>query len=480
MLIVTISRNISYRLQQSMTAENKSVLTIPHDFEAEQAVLGAIILNNQTINEVAGFLAPNSFHAENHKHIYRAILELVEANQPIDEIILGDQLKVFGKLEEIGGYAYLAELVDCVPSSGNIVYYARIIQEHALLRDLITTTTDISRKSRDPQQSITELLAEAENKITEIATRSTEKGYSHIKDILLTNFDKLEEISKHKSEVTGLPTGFMDLDRITSGLQPSDLIIIAARPSMGKTALALNIATYVATRSDTKGAVLIFSLEMSKEQLAMRMLTAESRIDGKKMRSGNLEQDDWDKLAQATDRLSVAPIYINDTSNLTPYEVVTVSKQLNKEFEHGVALVVVDYLQLMQANKKTNSREQEIAEISRSLKGIAKDLEIPVIALSQLNRALETRSDKRPQLSDLRESGSIEQDADIILFIYRDEVYNEETEKKGMAEIIIAKHRNGPTGMIELVFAGKYTKFASLSKLEPPQLGASLSQPLLP
>jgi replicative DNA helicase len=248
---------------------------------------------------------------------------------------------------------------------------------------------------------------------------------------------------------------------------------------MGKTALALNIATYVATRSDTKGAVLIFSLEMSKEQLAMRMLTAESRIDSKKMRSGNLEQDDWDKLAQATDRLSVAPIYINDASNLTPYEVVTVSKQLNKEFEHGVSLVVVDYLQLMQGNKKTNSREQEIAEISRSLKGIAKDLDIPVVALSQLNRALESRSDKRPQLSDLRESGSIEQDADIILFIYRDEVYNEDTEKKGMAEIIIAKHRNGPTGMIELVFAGKYTKFASLSKLEPPQLGPSQSQQLL-
>ena len=453
-----------------MTAENKSVLTIPHDFEAEQAVLGAIIFNNQTMTDIAGILTPNSFHEESHRHIFRAMLELVDANQPIDEIILGDQLKEFGKLEDIGGYAYLAELVDCVPSSGNIVYYAKIIQEHALLRDLITTTSDISRKSRDPQQSISELLAEAENKITEIATRTSDKNYSHIKDILLTNFDKLEEISKTKSEITGLPTGFMDLDRITSGLHASDLIILAARPSMGKTALALNIASYAAIRNESQGAVLMFSLEMSKEQLTMRMLTSESRIDSHKMRTGNLEQEDWDKLAKATDRLSVAPMYINDTSNITPYEVATICKQLDKELENGVSLIILDYLQLMQGNRKTNSREQEIAEISRALKGLAKDLNVPVVALSQLNRALENRSDKRPQLSDLRESGSIEQDADIILFIYRDEVYNEDTEKKGIAEIIIAKHRNGPTGMIELVFTGKHTKFANISKIEPPQV----------
>lgn len=452
-----------------MSVENKSALTIPHDFEAEQAVLGAIIYDNQIITEIAGILTPNSFHEENHRHIFRAIMDLVEANQPVDEILLGDQLKEFGKLEEIGGYAYLAELVDCVPSSGNIIYYAKIIQEHALLRDLIATTSDISRKSRDPQQSISELLAEAESKITEIATRTTDKKYSHIKDILQTNFDKLEEVSKQKSEITGLPTGFMDLDKITSGLQPSDLIIIAARPSMGKTALALNIATYVAVRNDTRGAVLMFSLEMSKEQLVMRMLTAESRIHSNKMRTGNLTQEDWDRLAKATDRLSVAPMFLNDTSSLTPYEMLTVCKQLNKEYEHGISLIILDYLQLMQGNRKTPSREQEIAEISRSLKGMAKELNVPVVALSQLNRALENRSDKRPQLSDLRESGSIEQDADIILFIYRDDVYNEDSEKKDIAEIIIAKHRNGPTGMIELVFKGRLTKFANMSRLEPPQ-----------
>ncbi len=451
-----------------MAVENKSVLTIPQDFEAEQAVLGAVILNNNTLNEIAGVTSPNSFHTDAHRHIYRAMLELVEANQPIDEILLGDQLKEFGKLEDIGGYPYLAELVDCVPSSGNILYYAKIIQEHSLLRDLITTTSDIGRKSRDPQQGISELLAEAEDKINEIATRSTVKSYSHIKDILATNFNRLEEISESKSEITGLATGFMDLDRLTSGLQPSDLIIVAARPSMGKTALALNIGTYIATHTGEKGAVLIFSLEMSKEQLAMRMLTSESRIDSKKMRTGNLQQEDWDKLAMATDKLSIAPLYINDSSNITPYEVITICKQLDKELENGISLVIVDYLQLMQGNKKTNSREQEIAEISRSFKGVAKELNIPVIALSQLNRALENRSDKHPQLSDLRESGSIEQDADIILFIYRDEVYNEDTEKQGIAEIMIAKHRNGPTGVIELVFAGKYTKFASISRMEAP------------
>lgn len=443
-------------------------LTIPHDTPAEQAVLGSIIFDNKTINDVSGILKPNSFHEENHQHIYRAMMGLVEANQPIDEILIGDQLKSLNKLDDIGGLSYLAELVECAPSSGNIVYYARIIEEYALLRDLITTTTDIGRKSRDPQQSISGLLAEAEDKITEIATRSSIKKYKPLKNILVKSFEKLEEYSRKTSEITGLPTGFIGLDRITSGLQPSDLIILAARPSAGKTALALNIASYVATRGETKGAVLIFSLEMSEEQCSMRMLAAEAQINSKKLRSGKLEQDDWDKLARATDRLSVAPIYINDASELTPYEVMTIARQVNNDFEHGVSMIIVDYIQLMKGNKQTNSREQEIAEISRSMKAIAKELNVPVIALSQLNRALENRSDKRPQISDLRESGSIEQDADIILFIYRDEMYNKDSEKKGTAEIEIAKHRSGPTGMVELVFVGKYTKFASMAKMQPP------------
>jgi len=449
-----------------MSVINKQV-SIPHDNEAEQAVLGSVIENNDILNETANILTSGSFYLEKHQHIYQAMLELIEINSPIDEILIGDQLKSHGQLDEIGGYAYLAELVDCVPSTGNIVYYAKIIQEHSLLRELIRTTTDIGRKSRDPEQNISSLLAEAENKITEISTRSTNKKYSHIKDVLASSFERLEAISETADEITGLPSGFIDLDNHTSGLQDSDLIIVAARPSMGKTAFALNIATHVATHADTKGSVLVFSMEMSKEQLALRMLTSVSKVDSNKLRTGNLEQKDWDKLAMATDKLSVAPIYVNDSTNVTPFELITICKQLNKETDEGVALVVVDYLQLMSGNKANAPREQEISEISRSLKGLAKELNIPVVALSQLNRALENRSDKHPQLSDLRESGAIEQDADIILFIYRDEVYNEDSPDKGIAEIIISKHRNGPTGVVRLAFIGKYTKFANLSQQTP-------------
>jgi len=447
--------------------EKNQTLSIPYDIEAEQALLGAVIEDNEALSNIGSILSPTSFYKPSHQHIFRAMLELIDLQQPIDEVILGDQLRSLNQLDEAGGYAYLAELVDCVPSSGNIVYYAKIIQEHALLRELISTTTEIGRKSRDPEQNISELLSEAENKITEISTRSTERKYAPIKEILATSFKRLEAISASTEEVTGIPTGFIDLDRFTSGLQDSDLIIVAARPSMGKTAFALNMASYVATRAQNMGAVLVFSMEMSKEQLAMRMLTAEAKVDSNKLRSGNLEQEDWDKLAMATEKLSVVPVYINDSTNMSPYELTTIAKQLNKEFENGVSLVIVDYLQLMKGNRANMPREQEIAEISRSLKGMAKELDIPVVALSQLNRALENRSDKHPQLADLRESGSIEQDADIILFIYRDEVYNDDSPDKGVAEIIISKHRNGPTGVIRLAFIGKYTKFANLARQDP-------------
>jgi len=447
--------------------DKNQTLSIPYDVEAEQALLGAIIEDNEVLSEIATILTPTAFYKPSHQHIFRAMLELGDLQQPIDEVILGDQLRSMNQLDEIGGYAYLAELVECVPSVGNVVYYAKIIHEHSLLRELIATTTEIGRKSRDPEQNITALLSEAESKISEISTRSTEKKYSPIKEILVSSFKRLEKISATDEEVTGIPTGFIDLDRFTSGLQDSDLIIIAARPSMGKTAFALNIATYVAMRAEQKGAILIFSLEMSKEQLAIRMLTSESKVDSKKLRSGNLEPEDWDKLSMATEKLSVVPLYINDSTNLSPFELISIAKQLNKDFEHGLSLIVVDYLQLMKGNRPNMPREQEIAEISRSLKGVAKELNIPVIALSQLNRALENRSDKHPQLADLRESGAIEQDADIILFIYRDEVYNDDSPDKGVAEIIISKHRNGPTGVIRLAFIGKYTKFANLSRQEP-------------
>ena len=444
------------------------VLSIPHEIEAEQALLGAILEDNNNLDNVVGILEPNSFYKPSHQHIFRAMIELADLQQPVDEVILGDQLKSLNQLDEAGGYAYLAELLECVPNSGNIIYYAKIIQEYALLRDIIQTTTEIGRKSRDPEQNISELLSEAEDKIKEISTRAIDKNYDHIKDVLALSFKRLEEISETTDDVTGIPTGFVDLDRFTAGMQKSDLIIIAARPSMGKTALALNIASYVATRSEEKGAILIFSMEMSKIQLAFRMLSSEAKVDSKKIRSGNLDQqEDWDKLARATEKLSVANMFINEDVNLSSHELTGIAKRLDRELEHGVSLVIVDYLQLMRGNRAGMPREQEIAESSRSLKGLAKELDIPVIALSQLNRALENRTDKHPKLADLRESGSIEQDADVILFIYRDEVYNDDSSDKGIAEFDIAKHRSGPTGKVRTAFIGKYTRFANLSRQEP-------------
>lgn len=437
---------------------------IPQDIEAEQAVLGAIIYNNDILAETMALLSSKSFFLPAHQYIFRAMTELAEQDSPIDEITLGDELKTLKQLDEAGGYPYLTELLDCVPSAGNVLQYSKIVQDHSLLRDLIETSNETARKSRNPDKNITDLLAEAESKIAEISLRSSEKSYTPLKDILVTSFQKLEELSETKEEISGIETGLVDLDRYTSGFQNSDLIIIAARPSMGKTALALNITTNVSTKKVVKGAVLIFSLEMSKDQLSTRILSSQSNINGKKLKTGNLDQEDWNSLALSTDKLSIAPIFINDSSNLTPYELTSISKQLDKEQEHGVSLIIVDYLQLMGVNRKNISREQEISEISRSMKALAKDLNIPVIALSQLNRSLENRSDKHPQLSDLRESGAIEQDADVILFIYRDEVYNPETPDKGKAEIIIAKHRNGPTGMLRLAWIGKHTKFDNLDQ----------------
>lgn len=444
---------------------DNNTLAIPHDIEAEQALLGAVIEDNKILNEISGILKPPSFFKPSHQHIFRAMIEL--DGQPIDEVILGDQLRSLNQLDEAGGYAYLAELVLCVPSSVNAAYYAKIIQEHFLLRDLISTMADIGRKSRDPEQNLSELLAEAEHKIRQISVNTNQKNYSKIRNLLVKNFKKLEKISETNNDITGMPSGLIDLDRLTSGFQDSDLIVIGGRPSMGKTALALNIASYVTTREVVKGAVLIFSLEMSEEQISFRMLQSESKIDGKKIKTGNLDPEDWDKLAMSTERLSVANICINDSTNITPQDVTAITKQLDNEEENGVSLVIVDYLQLMKGIKSDTPREQVIAESSRALKALAKDLGIPVIALSQLNRSLENRSDKHPQLSDLRESGAIEQDADIILFIYRDEVYNDDSPDKGIAEISISKHRNGPTGMFRLGFIGKYTKFVNLSRQEP-------------
>jgi replicative DNA helicase len=441
--------------------------TIPQDYEAEQAVLGSIIYDNDNINDVISILTPTSFYSPAHQHIYRAMMELNDLKQPIDELLLGDQLKSLNQLEETGGYSYLATLQDCVPGSGNHAYYADIVQEHALLRQLISTTSDIARKSRDPEGNFLDLIAELDSKTQELIQQKKTEDCTSIKDIMKLGFERLEKVSQNKNEITGLPTGLTDLDRMTSGFQDSDLIIIAGRPSMGKTALAMNIASYAAIHKIKPGTVAVFSLEMSKVQLGLRLAGSVGKVDSNLMRNGNLEQKDWDKLSMATDILCGLDLRINDKANISTTELTSAVKKLNKTEENGVSLVVVDYLQLMRGSRPNMPREQEIAEIARSLKALAKEIDCPVIALSQLNRALENRSDKRPQMSDLRESGSLEQDADIIIFVYRDEVYNEDTSDPGIAELGIAKHRNGPIGMVKTVFIGKHTSFANHSDRQP-------------
>lgn len=437
---------------------------IPQDLEAEQAILGAIIYDNSLISKLINTLEPRSFFKQSHQYIFRAMLKLSDKASPIDEITLGDELKSMVQLEEIGGYNYLSELTDCTPSTGNITHYVKIISDHSIFRDIMSTATDIGQKSRDPKTNVSEVLAEAENQIRKISLKTNQKNYTSIKDSLVKTFRRIEKLSETKDEITGMETGLIDLDRYTSGFQNSDLIVIGARPSMGKTAMALNIAANVTTKGVVKGAVLIFSLEMSEDQLTARMLSSMANVDGKKVKTGNLEKEDWDNLARSTDNLSSANIFINDSSSVTSQELTAITKQLDNDEEGGVSMVIVDYLQLMKGSRHDMPREQIIAEISRSLKSLAKDLNIPVIALSQLNRSLESRPDKRPKLSDLRESGAIEQDADIILFIYRDEQYHPETNAQGIAEIIIAKHRNGATGMLRLAWIGKHTKFDNLNQ----------------
>lgn len=441
---------------------NNQVLLIPHDFEAEQAVIGSLISNNSLFSEVHEILGVNSFHAENHRHIFKAISSLLLENSPVDEILLGDRLKDTGKLEEIGGYAYLAELVESVPSTGNIVYYAKVIKQHETVRKIISFSSDVTRMSRDPTIGIDSIISYAEEKINEINGVRSDKKTRRIKEVLYDVFKDTERNSLNKSDIIGLQTGFIDLDKMTSGLIAPDLITIAAASGIGKTAFALNIVENIYYRSKEKRATLVFSREMSDKQLASRMLCSNGKIDTRKLRSGNLDQNDYDRLAMATDNLSDKNIYFNDEISHTD-QVMMECKRFHKKNE--LCLVVIDYLQLLESVSKQN-REQEIATISRNNKNLAKQLNIPVIQLSQINRNFALRKDKRPQLSDLRESAAIEHDSDIIWLLYRDEHYNPETDKKGMAEVNTAKHRNGPTGVTELGYVGKYTKFTNLGKNE--------------
>lgn len=440
---------------------DSSLLKVPpQNLEAEQSLLGGILLENNAINTVLEYVVGDDFYTEAHRKLFAAMLELNGRNEPCDLITLSECLRARNHLDLVGGAAYIASLVDNVPSAANIAYYARIVKQKAILRKLIGTATQILTKSYGHASDIDTLLDEAEHSIFEISQNKIRPSFYPLKELVKDSFHTIEKLFERKDLITGVPTGFEKIDELTSGFQNSDLIIVAGRPSMGKTAFALNIAQHAAIEADM--AVAIFSLEMSKEQIAMRMLTAEARVNSQRVRKGFLYEGDWPKLTSAAGRLADARIFIDDTPAITVLEMKAKARRLKAESNLG--LVVLDYLQLMKGSSYTDSREQEISEISRSLKALAKELNIPVVALSQLNRRVEDRPHKRPQMSDLRESGAIEQDADVIMFIYRDEVYNrsEDNPEKGLAEVIIGKQRNGPTGTVKLKFQEDYTRFENL------------------
>ena len=434
----------------------------PQNLEAEQAVLGALMLDPQTGSTVFEMLQPEDFYRDSHRLIFSAILDLFEKGDPVDLVSVAEILRQQGRLEQVGGISTISEIARSVPSAANVEYYAKLVTEKALLRQLIRATSSILERGYEPGEEARSLLEEAEKLILDLSRRRVKDGFSFIRDVLLETFEKIEYLYANKGNLTGVPTFFTELDRMTSGWQPSDLIIIAARPSMGKTAMVLNMAQNAAVRA--KVPVAVFSLEMSKEQLVQRMLCGEAMVDQQRVRTGELLDDDWPKLTRAVGPLSDAPIFIDDTVGISLAELR--SKARRMKMEHNLGMIVIDYLQLLSvgSGKKTESRQQEVAQISRTLKGLARELKVPVVALSQLNRGVEQRQDKRPIMSDLLESGAIEADADVISFIYRDDYYNHESEKKGIAELIIAKHRNGPVGTVELGFLKEFTKFVNLER----------------
>ena len=433
----------------------------PHDLEAEQAVLGSMLTDRDAVASSIEALKPDDFYREDNRAIYEAMLNLYTRAEPIDLITVKAELESMGKFEQVGGLEYLAELPDKVPTTANAIKYIKIVEEKSVLRHLIKTANEIVELGYDPTEDVEDIMEGAEKKIFNLMQDRNQKGYTLIKDVLVDSFTQLEELYNRKQHITGVPTGFSDLDYRTAGLHGSELILIAARPAMGKSAFALNIATNAAVRAHVP--VVLFSLEMSKEQMINRILCSEAMVDSNKVRTGKLEEEDWAKLAGAIGPLSEADVYIDDTPGISVMEIRAKCRKL--KLEKNIGMVVIDYLQLVQgSNKRNGSREQEISEISRSLKILAKELSVPVIALSQLSRAVEQRPDHRPMLSDLRESGAIEQDADIVMFLYRDDYYNEDSEKKNIAEIIIAKHRGGSTGTVDLGWLGSYTKFVNLER----------------
>jgi replicative DNA helicase len=433
----------------------------PQNIEAEQAVLGAIFLDSAALTLASEVLVPEDFYRASHQKIFHAMLKIADKGEPVDLVTVTAELADAKMLEEVGGVSYLSELANSVPTAANVEYYARIVEEKSILRRLIRTATSIAQEGYTREDEVDDLLNEAEKKIMEVSQRKNTGAFQNIKDILVQTYDNIEMLHNRKGEVTGIPTGFIELDRMTAGFQRSDLIIVAARPSVGKTAFALNIAQNVATKTNEN--VAIFSLEMSAQQLVMRMLCAEGNINAQNLRTGKLTPEDWGKLTMAMGSLSNAGIYIDDTPGIRVSEIRAKCRRLKQE--SGLGMVLIDYLQLIQGSgRNRENRQQEVSEISRSLKALARELEVPVIALSQLSRSVEQRQDKRPMMSDIRESGSIEQDADIVAFLYRDDYYDKDSENKNIIEIIIAKQRNGPVGTVQLAFIKEYNKFVNLER----------------
>ncbi|WP_096156188.1 MULTISPECIES: replicative DNA helicase [Bacillus] len=434
----------------------------PQNIEAEQAVIGAIFLEPASLTLASELLLPDDFYRAAHQKIYDAMLNLADKGEPIDLVTVSTELANLKILEEVGGVSYLSDIANAVPTAANIEYYAKIVEEKSILRRLIRTATHIAQEGYSREDEVAGLLNEAEKQILEVSQRKNAGVFQNIKDVLVKTYDNIETLHNRKGDITGIPTGFTELDRMTAGFQRNDLIIVAARPSVGKTAFALNIAQNVGVKA--KENVAIFSLEMGAEQLVMRMLCAEGNINAQNLRTGQLTSEDWGKLTMAMGSLSNSGIFIDDTPGIRVSEIRSKCRRLKQE--SGLGMILIDYLQLIQGSGRGGgeNRQQEVSEISRSLKALARELKVPVIALSQLSRGVEQRQDKRPMMSDIRESGSIEQDADIVAFLYRDDYYDKESENKNIIEIIIAKQRNGPVGTVSLAFVKEYNKFVNLER----------------
>jgi replicative DNA helicase len=429
----------------------------PHSIEAEESVLGAMLLSESAISDVLERIRPDDFYRPSHRRIFQAVVSLFGRGEAIDSVTVSEELRRTGELEDVGGKPYILHLVSSVPAASNAAYYARIVEETALLRRLIEVTQQAAAMAFESADDPDHIVDQVEQLVFSVAEKRLGDNFTHIRELLHEQLEHVEKLQERGASITGVPSGFVDLDNLTAGLQNSNLIIVAARPSFGKTSLALNIAQQAAT--DHHVPVAIFSLEMSRTELVQRLVCAEALVDVSKLRRGHLNDQDWSRLATAVGRLADAPIFIDDTESVTVLEIRAKARRLKQK--SGLGLVIIDYLQLMSGPRRSENRQQEISEISRSLKILARELEVPVIAVSQLSRAVESRQDKRPMLADLRESGAIEQDADVVMFIYRDEVYNADSTDKGTAEILLAKHRNGPVGRLKLTFLENYTKFAN-------------------